>query len=494
MGSPLNKACNLAAYSNNPTQITADISINCGSVGTSTAHNGRKWMGDAQKKSSSLLQIEGSSTTSTAIHKLKSSADSIPHKTARISRSQFSYAFQVNPGQKILRLHFNPSPYRGFKGFKDLFTVEAGPFTLLSNFSASLTAYARGVSSISKEFCLNIQENEQFNVTFSPESSQSLDTYAFINGIEIISVPSSVSYFHGGDVGVQVVGEKSLVYVDHNTALEMIHRLNIKQISVPTSGDFDDTFPIWALRKADKVKNNTWKVPVEVGFRYLIRIHFSEIGLKIAGTGDVMFNILINEMIAQSNIDLVKERDDNNFPWYRDYTVMMRGQQKVGRRDLLISLQSYDELIDGHGLLAGFEIFKLSNPDNSLASPNPLPPAQVSPSKTTQNLPSVLGHRNAIVAVAITIICLVNIIVHKLREYWEASSTEEENKPSARAERLCRRFSLVEIQLATTNFSDALLIGRGGFGKVYKGLIDRDQTTVAVKRLKSNSMQGAHEF
>ncbi|KAK6123481.1 hypothetical protein DH2020_042770 [Rehmannia glutinosa] len=448
----------------------------------------------SQKKSSSLLQIEGSSTTSTAIHKLKSLADSVPHKTARISRSQFSYAFQVNPGQKILRLHFNPSPYKGFKGFKDLFTVEAGPFTLLSNFSASLTAYARGVNSISNEFCLNIQENGQFNITFSPESSQSLDTYAFINGIEIISVPSSVSYFHGGDVGVQVVGEKSLVYVDHNTALEMIHRLNIKHISVPPSGDFDDTFQIWALRKADKVKNNTWKIPVDVGFRYLIRIHFSEMGLKIAGTGDVMFKILINEMIAQTNIDIVKERDDNNIPWYRDYTVMMRGQQKVGRRDLLISLQSYDELIDGHGLLAGFEIFKLSNPDNRLASPNPLPPAQVSSSKTIENLLSVLSHRNAIVAVAITIISLVNIIVHKLREYWEASSTEEKNKSSARAERLCRRFSLVEIQLATRNFSDALFIGRGGFGKVYKGIIERGQMTVAVKRLKSNSMQGAHEF
>ncbi|KAK6154997.1 hypothetical protein DH2020_009245 [Rehmannia glutinosa] len=474
----------------NPT----DISINCGSVGTSAASNGRKWMGDAQTKFSSLLRIEGSSTTSTAIHKLISSADSVPHKTARISRSQFSYAFQVNPGQKILRLHFNPSPYRGFKGFRDLFTIEAGPFTLLSNFSASLTADAIGVNSFSKEYCLNIQENEQLNITFSPESSQSLDTYAFINGIEIISVPASLSYFHGGDIGVQVVGEKSLVYVDHNTALEMIHRLNIKQISGPPSGDFDDTFPIWALRKADKVKNNTWKVPVDVGFRYLIRVHFSEVGLKIAGTGDVMFKILINEMIAQSNIDLVKERDDNDIPWYGDYTVMMRGHKKQGRRDLLISFKSYDELIDGHGLLAGFEIFKLSNPDNSLASPNPLPPAQVSSSKTIQNLLLVLGHRNAIVAVAITIISLVNIIVHKLREYWEASSTEEENKPSARAEQLCRRFSLVEIQLATRNFSDALLIGRGGFGKVYKGLIDRGQTTVAVKRLKSNSMQGAHEF
>ncbi|KAI3452209.1 hypothetical protein Pfo_008874 [Paulownia fortunei] len=481
------------ASSNNPTHFTGDISINCGSIGTSAARNGREWMGDVQPKVSSLLQIKGSSTTSTVIRELIS-ADPVPHKTARASRSQFSYAFQVSPGQKILRLHFNPAPYKGFKGFKDLFTVEAGPFTLLSNFSASLNADALGVNSFAKEFCLNIQENQLFNLIFSPESSQSLDTYAFINGIEIISVPVSLSYFHSGDIGLQVVGQNSLVYVDNSTALEIIQRLNIKQDSVPSTGDFDDMFPMWAVRKANKIKNNTWKLPVDVGFRYLIRLHFSELGLKIAGTGDVMFKVFINEMIAHTNMDIVKGRNENNILWYRDYIVIMRGHKKEGKRDILISLQSYDELIDGHGLIAGFEIFKLSNPDNSLANPNPLPSAQDSPSQTIQTLLLILGHRNAIATVAITIISLVNIIVHKLREIWEASSTEEENKPSARAKRLCRCFSLAEIQLATRNFSDALLIGKGGFGKVYKGLIDKGQKTVAVKRLKSNSKQGAREF
>ncbi|KAK6129157.1 hypothetical protein DH2020_037089 [Rehmannia glutinosa] len=482
------------ASSNNPTHFTGDVSINCGSIGTSAASNGREWIGDLHPKLSSLLEIQGSSTTSTVVHKLIS-ADPVPHRTARISRSQFSYAFQLNPGQKIIRLHFNPSTYRGFKGFRDLFTVEAGPFTLLSNFSASLTAYALGVNSISKEFCLNIHENQQFNLTFSPETSQLLDTYAFINGIEIISVPVSLSYFRGGEIGVQVVGQKSLVYVDYETALEIIHRLDAKHHSEPSTGNFDGMFPKWAMQKAYKRKNNTWKIAVDVGFRYLIRIHFSEIGLKIIGTGgDVMFKVLINGMIAQTNIDMVKERDENNIPWYRDYMVMMRGHKTEGKRDLLISLQSYDDLIiDGHVLLAGFEILKLSNPDNSLASLNPMPSAQDSPSHTII-LISVLGYRNVIATVAITVISLVNIIVHKFREYGEANSTKEENKPSARAERLCRHFSLVEIQIATRNFSDALLIGRGGFGKVYKGHIDKGQKTVAVKRLKLNSNQGAHEF
>ncbi|KAI8538127.1 hypothetical protein RHMOL_Rhmol09G0078400 [Rhododendron molle] len=61
-------------------------------------------------------------------------------------------------------------------------------------------------------------------------------------------------------------------------------------------------------------------------------------------------------------------------------------------------------------------------------------------------------------------------------------------------EPLCRWFSLAEIESATNNFDDKSVIGIGGFGKVYKGFIDGGATTVAVKRLKSESNQGAEEF
>ncbi|KAK2992189.1 hypothetical protein RJ640_005676 [Escallonia rubra] len=59
---------------------------------------------------------------------------------------------------------------------------------------------------------------------------------------------------------------------------------------------------------------------------------------------------------------------------------------------------------------------------------------------------------------------------------------------------LCRRFSFGELQLATNNFDDASVIGRGGFGKVYKGVIDNGASIVAIKRLNSGSRQGAPEF
>ncbi|KAJ0532601.1 putative protein kinase RLK-Pelle-CrRLK1L-1 family [Helianthus annuus] len=60
----------------------------------------------------------------------------------------------------------------------------------------------------------------------------------------------------------------------------------------------------------------------------------------------------------------------------------------------------------------------------------------------------------------------------------------------------CRRFSLAKIQSATNNFSDELVIGWGGFGKVYKGQIFSEEAghIVAIKRRDSVSNFGEPEF
>ncbi|KAM7486260.1 hypothetical protein LguiA_002269 [Lonicera macranthoides] len=61
-------------------------------------------------------------------------------------------------------------------------------------------------------------------------------------------------------------------------------------------------------------------------------------------------------------------------------------------------------------------------------------------------------------------------------------------------DQLCRRFTFAEIKAATRNFSHGFVIGKGGFGKVFKGIIDNGATTVAIKQLDPMSKQGGKEF
>ncbi|KAL2894041.1 LRR receptor kinase BAK1 [Bienertia sinuspersici] len=52
-----------------------------------------------------------------------------------------------------------------------------------------------------------------------------------------------------------------------------------------------------------------------------------------------------------------------------------------------------------------------------------------------------------------------------------------------------KRFSLRELQVATDSFSNKNILGRGRFGKVYKGSLV-DGSLVAVKRLKEERTPG----
>ncbi|PSR88221.1 Protein NSP-INTERACTING KINASE 1 like [Actinidia chinensis var. chinensis] len=57
-----------------------------------------------------------------------------------------------------------------------------------------------------------------------------------------------------------------------------------------------------------------------------------------------------------------------------------------------------------------------------------------------------------------------------------------------------RRFQFRELQISTNNFSSKNIVGKGGFGNVYKGYL-QDGTVVAVKRLKDgNTIGGEIQF
>ncbi|MFS7917287.1 putative protein kinase RLK-Pelle-CrRLK1L-1 family [Helianthus anomalus] len=76
------------------------------------------------------------------------------------------------------------------------------------------------------------------------------------------------------------------------------------------------------------------------------------------------------------------------------------------------------------------------------------------------------------------------------------SEAGEEDQSSTTSAHPCRLFSLTEIQSATKDFADELVIGKGAFGKVYMGQISREKAcrAVAIKRQDSMSNQGEPEF
>ncbi|XP_031128064.1 L-type lectin-domain containing receptor kinase S.4-like [Ipomoea triloba] len=56
------------------------------------------------------------------------------------------------------------------------------------------------------------------------------------------------------------------------------------------------------------------------------------------------------------------------------------------------------------------------------------------------------------------------------------------------------RYSYLELKKATGNFKEKELLGQGGFGQVYKGILPSSKTEVAVKRISNESKQGLREF
>ncbi|KAJ6763987.1 SOMATIC EMBRYOGENESIS RECEPTOR KINASE 1 [Salix purpurea] len=81
---------------------------------------------------------------------------------------------------------------------------------------------------------------------------------------------------------------------------------------------------------------------------------------------------------------------------------------------------------------------------------------------------------------------LEQLLEEKPQEFFFDVPAEED--PEVHLGQL-KRFSLRELQVATDTFSNKNILGRGGFGKVYKGRL-ADGSLVAVKRLKEERTPG----
>ncbi|KAF8036482.1 hypothetical protein BT93_C2260 [Corymbia citriodora subsp. variegata] len=132
---------------------------------------------------------------------------------------------------------------------------------------------------------------------------------------------------------------------------------------------------------------------------------------------------------------------------------------------------------------------------------SPLPPASSrSPSATSSFRSNILGEHMEVVAVEVGVVVLVLVLVvicllliyckKRRRERRRPLHSASLSIPLSFAK---RNFTLDEVQEFTSVFSEANLLGEGGFGRVYRGVLPTGEV-VAVKRLKVGSGQGEREF
>ncbi|KAG6720811.1 hypothetical protein I3842_03G080200 [Carya illinoinensis] len=458
--------------------------LNCGSSSNSTSLDGRHWEGDSNSKFSPCDIQSTSSSSNTS--KLDPSLSHVPYMTARIfDRHNFSAYLSISSST-------NPS-----------------------------TTY------LVKEFIVNVQKYQSLNVAFIPSPS----SYAFINGIEVVSMPSKL-YISNQDMSPAtfVNAYDSPFYINNPFAFETLYRLNVggKDVfNINDTGMFrswrqdedyifgkalgtmphrsnakikytKDTPPYSALEiiytssrtmgKNPNINlkyNLTWIFPVDVGFLYLVRLHFCETQLEVTLENQRVFRIFIYNKTAEEAMDVIHWSGGN-----------------------------------GNAILNGVKIFKLNQSDGNLAGPNPEPPmvglssTPLEPEKKTapkNDLSPIMIATGIAIGALIAILINICFLAHyqRRRKRSDESGTSlakslwvpfskkwrstDENVSTLPLE-LCRYFSIVEIKAATNNFDRRLVIGAGGFGNVYKGYVDSGSTAVAIKRLNPSSKQETREF
>lgn len=387
------------------------ILLNCGQSSLAVDGDGRNWTGDDGSK---FLPSSQNTVTSRA-NSQAPSVQEIPYMEARIFSSQFTYTFPVDSGWKFIRLHFYPADYSKFDASNAVFSVIAGPYTLLHNFSTFITAEALNFEYLTREFTINTMAGF-FNLTFVP-SSHVPNAYAFVNGIEIISMPSIFSKPGKFILNGQFIQEFSVM---NDTALQTVARLNVGGTAVSPIKDsglfrtwYDDSPYIygaaWGVSYAkdpniymrytkvpsviaplnvystarsmgpdpniNKNYKLTWTIPIDAGFIYLVRLHFCEIKTYIFRPNQRVFTIDIDNQVAEREADVITWGNGNGVPVYKDYFFIRSAKSA---EELLVAI--YPNIGSGSqyfdAILNGLEIFKLNDSSGNLAGPNPTPPPQ----------------------------------------------------------------------------------------------------------------------
>ncbi|KAG8500054.1 hypothetical protein CXB51_004352 [Gossypium anomalum] len=219
--------------------------------------------------------------------------------------------------------------------------------------------------------------------------------------------------------------------------------------------------------------NITWSLPVDFGFSYLIRLHLSvQRSRNFVNENGMAVHVDVQEMGV-----LV----------YRDFIVNL-SRKHQGDVFVSVSIQYNRSSVHNVPFLNGFEIFKLSDENNSLAGSNPFKARKVSLSANHFIARTVYYILLTVVGVSIysALISLQLPLPSSFK--WKIRTVT-----CLPLSKDCPHFTLAEIESATENFSAAfLLCSGGGWERYTRGL--NTLTAVAIKRSNPELRQGINEF
>ncbi|MCL7027068.1 hypothetical protein MKW94_005336 [Papaver nudicaule] len=107
---------------------------------------------------------------------------------------------------------------------------------------------------------------------------------------------------------------------------------------------------------------------------------------------------------------------------------------------------------------------------------------------------AVMHKKGFKVGIALACITLVLLVICGSFQVVQWRKHAEESLEEWEIEYGARRFKFSELLAATREFREENLIGSGGFGSVYKGIIPSTGLEVAIKRVAQDSRQGMREF
>ncbi|KAE9617201.1 putative protein kinase RLK-Pelle-CrRLK1L-1 family [Lupinus albus] len=505
-----------------------NILIDCGAENAPTLPDGRQFKSDPQ--ANSFLQANDD-------YKVSAGDDpELPspiYKTARIFIQEAEYSFHLaHPGYHWIRLHFYPVKNDVFDLQKATFSVNTNAYVLLHSFNVN-----NSDKPILKEYLINANESP-LTLFFIPLKNSA----AFVNAIEVVSAPDNLIFDTGaalfpvGDFsgltsyGIQPVyrlNNGGPLITSSNDTLGRIWESDepfltnknlAKSVSIATNAikfptDTPTISPLVAPQSvyASATEmgdagvnqpnfNVSWKFDVDTSFSYLVRLHFCDI--VSTGLNELYFNVYINGKMAISNLDLSAITGALSTPYYKDIvvnaTLMSEG----------LSVQVGPAKAEGgnaNAIVNGIEIMKLSNSVNSLDGEFGVDGRKVGGS----NRGTVAAVGFAMMFGAFVGLGAMVVKWHKRPQDWQkrnsfsswllplhagdTSFTGSKSNMYSSTMGLGRFFSFAELQEATKNFDSKAIIGVGGFGNVYLGVID-EGTKVAVKRGNPQSEQGITEF